>query len=114
MDVLALGCNGRPCTCPLSGIQIKVDSPIQLSAEIKKLFAGFLGFTVEWEYDITYTLTRKTDQSVLITKPYHMELKSGKAIQGGIEAYGQAIDELILKAYEQLISDPKVQELLGS
>ncbi len=22
MDVLALGCNGRPCTCPVSGIRI--------------------------------------------------------------------------------------------
>lgn len=89
-----------------AGITLDDDAPVRIDADIEKLRAGDLGYSVQWNYTIVYRFVEKKSGNVVFERSYSPPtVKTGKF--GHASDYTPNVNELVLAGIEDLLRDMK-------
>lgn len=110
-DVATLVQRGTAAELEKAGVRITADSPIRLTGVVKTFRASDIGFSARWTYTVQYTISRKSDQAILLQKDYSApKVTTGKF--GSPSDYAPSLNEMILAGVEAFLRDPEALRLL--
>lgn len=95
-----------------AGLSIRDSSQYLIEGEISKFKADDLGWSVDWEYSITYRLIDKSSGDLIIDRFYEAKpIKTGKF--GNPGDYTPSLNEMVLDPIEQFMIDIKNSGVFG-
>lgn len=110
-DVAKLVQRGTAAELEKAGVTIDPQSPIRITGVVKTFKASDIGFSVRWNYTVQYSITRKSDGTVLLKKDYSTpQVTTGKF--GKASDYAPSVNEMILGGVEAFLSDPEALRVL--
>ncbi|SKA89474.1 hypothetical protein SAMN02745704_02142 [Paucidesulfovibrio gracilis DSM 16080] len=94
-----------------TGIALTEDAPYAVEGEVTDFVIDDLGYSVDWEYAVTYSIRDKSTNALAFQKTFRPEpVHSGKF--GRPSDFSQTVSEIILSGYNMFIHDQGALNLL--